>query len=161
MFLGIIHFLQHICLKLFYECQELLPFYNWKGKGSRSVVSNSLWPHGLQFTRLLHLWDFPGKSTGVGCHFLLQGIFPTQESNPVSCIIGRRFTVWATREVCYGCIAFKCIHVTHVYLYIYSCIVCLFTLLLIDYGYYEQICYKYLFINRLCPKAVFIFLFDK
>ena len=23
-------------------------------------------------TRLLHLWDFPGKSTGVGCHFLLQ-----------------------------------------------------------------------------------------
>ena len=27
-------------------------------------------------------WNFPGKSTGVGCHFLLQGIFPTQESNP-------------------------------------------------------------------------------
>ena len=38
------------------------------------------------------LWDLPGKNTGVGCHFLLQGIFPTQESNPVSCIscIGRR-----------------------------------------------------------------------
>ena len=29
-------------------------------------------PHGLQPTRLLHPWDFPGKSTGVGCHFLLQ-----------------------------------------------------------------------------------------
>ena len=27
-------------------------------------------------------WDFPGKSTGVGCHFLLQGIFPSQGSNP-------------------------------------------------------------------------------
>ena len=27
-------------------------------------------------------WDFPGKNTGVGCHFLLQGIFPTQGSNP-------------------------------------------------------------------------------
>ena len=26
-------------------------------------------------------WDFPGKNTGVGCHFLLQGIFPTQGSN--------------------------------------------------------------------------------
>ena len=26
--------------------------------------------------------DFPGKNTGVGCHFLLQGIFPTQGSNP-------------------------------------------------------------------------------
>ena len=31
---------------------------------------------------LLHSWDFPGKSAGVDCHFLLQGIFPTQESNP-------------------------------------------------------------------------------
>ena len=29
-------------------------------------------PHGLQPTRLLHPWDFPGKSTGVGCHCLLQ-----------------------------------------------------------------------------------------
>ena len=27
-------------------------------------------------------WDSPGKNIGVGCHFLLQGIFPTQESNP-------------------------------------------------------------------------------
>ena len=29
-------------------------------------------PHGLQHTRLLSLWDSPGKNTGVGCHFLLQ-----------------------------------------------------------------------------------------
>ena len=28
--------------------------------------------HGLQPTRLLHPWDFPGKSTGVGCHCLLR-----------------------------------------------------------------------------------------
>ena len=27
-------------------------------------------------------WDFPGKNTGVGCHFLLQGTFLTQGSNP-------------------------------------------------------------------------------
>ena len=33
-------------------------------------------------TRLLSPWDFPGKSIGVGCHFLLQGIFLTQGSNP-------------------------------------------------------------------------------
>ena len=39
---------------------------------SRSVVSNSWRPHGLQPTRLLHPWDFPGKSTGVGCHWLLR-----------------------------------------------------------------------------------------
>ena len=30
----------------------------------------------------LHLWDSPGKNTGVGCHFLLQGIFLTQGLNP-------------------------------------------------------------------------------
>ena len=33
-------------------------------------------------TRLLCPWGFSGKNTGVGCHFLLQGIFPTQRSNP-------------------------------------------------------------------------------
>ena len=42
-----------------------------KWKWSRSVVSDSSRPHGLQPTRLLHPWDFPGKSTGVGCHCLL------------------------------------------------------------------------------------------
>ena len=41
--------------------------WNW----SRSVVSDSSQPHGLQPTRLLCPWDFPGKSTGVGCHCLL------------------------------------------------------------------------------------------
>ena len=53
-----------------------------KGKWSHSVVSDSSRPHGLYPTRLLCPWNFPGKSTGVGCHFLLQGIFPTQGLNP-------------------------------------------------------------------------------
>ena len=35
-------------------------------------MSDSSRPHGLQPTRLLCPWDFPGKSTGVGCHCLLQ-----------------------------------------------------------------------------------------
>ena len=48
---------------------------------SCSVVSYSLWPHGLQPSRLLCLRDAPSKNTRVGCHFLLQGIFPTQGSN--------------------------------------------------------------------------------
>ena len=39
---------------------------------SRSVVSDSSRPQGLQPTRRLHPWDFPGKSTGVGCHRLLR-----------------------------------------------------------------------------------------
>ena len=43
---------------------------------SQSVVSNSLWPHGL------YPWNSPGQNTGVGSLSLLQGIFPTQGSNP-------------------------------------------------------------------------------
>ena len=39
-------------------------------------------PMGCSPTRLFHLWNFLGKSTGVGCYFLLQGIFLTQGSNP-------------------------------------------------------------------------------
>ena len=45
---------------------------------SRSVMSDSLWPHELWPARLLCPWDSPGKNTGVGCHAPLQGIFPTQ-----------------------------------------------------------------------------------
>ena len=47
-----------------------------------SVMSDSLRPHGLQPTRLLCWWDSPGQNTGVGSCSLLQGIFPTQGSNP-------------------------------------------------------------------------------
>ena len=40
------------------------------------VVSNSLWPHGRYSP-----WNFPGQNIRVGCHSLLQGIFPIQGSN--------------------------------------------------------------------------------
>ena len=43
---------------------------------SRSVVSNSVRPHGLYSP-----WNSPGQNTGVGSLSVLQGIFPTQESN--------------------------------------------------------------------------------
>ena len=49
---------------------------------NHSVVSDSLQPHGLQPARLLCPRDSPGKNTWMGCHFHLQGIFPTQGSNP-------------------------------------------------------------------------------
>ena len=39
--------------------------------------------HGLYPTRLLCAWDFPGRNTGVDCHFLLQVIFPTPGIEPV------------------------------------------------------------------------------
>ena len=58
------------------HCSEL-PFpspmhESEKWKWSRSVVSDPQWPHGLQPSRLLHPWDFPGKSPGVGCHCFLR-----------------------------------------------------------------------------------------
>ena len=46
-----------------------------------SVMSDSLGLYGLQPARFLCPWDSPGKNTGVDCH-ALQGIFPTQGSNP-------------------------------------------------------------------------------
>ena len=48
------------------------------------VVKSGLslvYPNGLSPIMLICPWDFPGKNTGVGCHFLLQGIFPTKGSN--------------------------------------------------------------------------------
>ena len=51
--------------------------------GGKSLqLCPTLWPYELQPTRPLLLWDSPGKNTGVGCHFLLQEIFPAQVSNP-------------------------------------------------------------------------------
>ena len=65
----------------------------------------TLWPQGLEPARLLWPRDSPGKNTGVGCHFLLQGI---QGSNPglpdpgikprSSALAGGFFTIWATKE---------------------------------------------------------------
>ena len=60
-----------------------------------SVVSDSVWPHIWQPTRLLRPWDSPGENTGVGCHFLLQCMKVKSESkvaqscltlsNPMDC----------------------------------------------------------------------------
>ena len=44
---------------------------------SHSVVSDSLWPHGINSP-----WNSPGQNAGVSNHSLLQGIFPTLGSNP-------------------------------------------------------------------------------
>ena len=60
-------------------------------------MSGSLWTHGLEPTSLLCPWNFPGKNTGVGCHSLLQRIFPTQRLN-LGLLHCRFFTVWATRK---------------------------------------------------------------
>ena len=68
-------------LKSWYTKEPIAPGNKKVKCASRSVVSNSLGPHGLQPTRLLCPWDSLGKNTGVDCHSLLQGIFLTQELN--------------------------------------------------------------------------------
>ena len=55
---------------------------------SLSVVSDC-----LQLARLLCLWNSPGKSTEVGNHSFLQGIFLTKDWTQVSCFAGRFFTI--------------------------------------------------------------------
>ena len=64
-------------------------------------------PHGLQPTRLLCPWGFPGKNAGVGCYFLLQGIFLTQGSNLESPTLAGKFLTtehhgspWSSSKPC-------------------------------------------------------------
>ena len=54
-----------------------LLFTKWSESKSRSIMSNSLQPHGPY-----NPWNSPGENTGVGSLSLLQGLFPTQGSNP-------------------------------------------------------------------------------
>ena len=85
-----------------------------EAKWSCSVVSNSLRPRGLQATRLLRPWDFPGKNTGVGCHFLLQEVSWPRDGTWVSHSASRCFNLWATR-------------VENRYMYMYGWLSSLFT----------------------------------
>ena len=67
-------------------CLALPKTLHWLSLSVRKSVAkwcSTLQPHGLQPARLLCPWDFPCKNTGVGFHFLLQEIFPTQGLNLV------------------------------------------------------------------------------
>ena len=59
--------------------RELLLSVQWPGLLMRHCCSVA---ESCQTLWLLCPWDSPGKNLGVGCHFLLWGIFQTQESNP-------------------------------------------------------------------------------
>ena len=65
---------------------------------SHSVMSRSVTPWTVAHQAPPVRGDSPGKNIGVGCHALLQGIFPTQGLNQVSHIAGRFFTIQATKE---------------------------------------------------------------
>ena len=64
---------------------------------SRSVVSDSVWPHRLQPASLLCPWNSPGRSTGVVAIPFSRGSSWLRDRTQVSCTAGRFFTVWATR----------------------------------------------------------------
>ena len=74
----------------------------WKWEWSRSVVSDSATPWTVAY-RLSPPMGSPGENTGVSCHFLRQGIFPTQGSNLHLPHFGQRLKLWATREVLTYC----------------------------------------------------------
>ena len=52
----------------------------WVGQGAFEVKASVAGVKDVELERLLHPWDLPGKSTGVGCHCLLQ-IMPYKASN--------------------------------------------------------------------------------
>ena len=84
-----------------------------------SVVSDSVWPHRRQPTRLLCPWDSPAKNIGVGCHFLLQCMNVKSESevahscptpsNPTDCSLpgSSIHGIFQARVLEWGAIAFS------------------------------------------------------
>ena len=80
-------------------------------------MSNSVWPHRRQPTRLPHPWDSPGKNTGVGCHFLLQCMKVKSESedtqscptlsDPMDCSLPGSSVHGISQSTGVGCIAFS------------------------------------------------------
>ena len=128
-----------IYLQLLFLLAGLIPWSLRNVLISRVLVTQLcpiLWPHGLQPTRLLCLWNSPGKNTTVDCHALLQGIFSSQGWNPGLLIAGKLLTrVWATRETPSSCnsLYFK--------VYFVSCEYCYSSFLLIS------ICKQYLFLS--------------
>ena len=82
-------------------------------------MSDSVWPHRRQPTRLPCPWDSPGKNTGVGCHFLLQRIKVKSErlvaqscptlSDPMDCSLPGSFVpgIFQARALEWGAIAFS------------------------------------------------------
>ena len=77
--------------------------------------------HGLWPARLLCPWDSPGKNTGVGCHFLLQGIFPTQGLN-LGLLQCRKILYWLSYQ---GSLTNVC---KHLCFFQHICYICAYVL---------------------------------
>ena len=87
---------------------------------SCSVVPISLWPHVLRPPGFFVHGIFPGKDAGVGCHFLLQGLFPTQGSNP--CLLH-----WQVNSLPLSHRGSPCV-LSHTCIYAHSCVLFVYSL---------------------------------
>ena len=77
-------------------------------KWSHSVVSDSSRTHGLQPTRLLRPWDFPGKGTGVGCHCLLRRVRAYVLMRAFFCYCGPNVVRCGCRQMGFWCAVWVC-----------------------------------------------------
>ena len=85
-----------------------------------SVVSESLQPHGLYSTRLLYPWNFPSKNIGMGCHFLLRGIFQPRDWTRVSWQVDSLHCItWEAYIYIHTHTHTLHTHIWYIYIYIY------------------------------------------
>ena len=75
--------------------KQTLTIYEW----SHSVVSDSMWPHGLEPTRLVHPWNFQARVLEWVAISFSRGSSWPRDRTQVSHIAGRHFTLWTTWQV--------------------------------------------------------------
>ena len=91
---------QSVCLKLCSSGGSIVIAFVFMS--SYWVVSDSFATPWIVAHQAPLSMGFPSKNNGVGCHFLLQGTFPTQRSNCLSCIAGGFFTAEPPGKPCLG-----------------------------------------------------------
>ena len=93
-------------IPIFRAAQKMYLLNAWRESESRSVMSDSLLPHGLYSP-----WNSPGQNTGVGS-LSLQRTSQPRDRSQVSRIAGRFFTSWATKEILYQILVSWCFFLT-------------------------------------------------
>ena len=113
---------------LYHLCPLCLPYFLAKTDVKLNVFKYNLYRKTSmkKYTRLLFPWNSPGKNTGMDCHFLLQGSFRPRNQTQISCIVGRFFTIWATREALYDRVDLKYNEAKHHIIHLLLCNLSLF-----------------------------------
>ena len=90
--------------------------WKWKVKVKSLSHVQLEQPHGLQPTRLLHLWDFLGKSTGVACHCLLRPLGLTGLISLLSKTLKSLLKHHSSKASILRCSAFFMVQLSHPYI---------------------------------------------